>query len=73
VTTYFSGMAVPQAVIRFKQGFGRLICTRQYRGVVVVLDTRLLTRAYGKKFLASLPPLDVYAAPVQDVARTVGV
>ncbi|HAG07669.1 MAG TPA: DNA polymerase III subunit epsilon, partial [Peptococcaceae bacterium] len=65
---HFSRMAVPQAVIRFKQGFGRLIRTRQDRGVVVILDTRLLTRSYGKKFLASLPPLAVYAAPVQKVA-----
>ncbi|MGQ9712274.1 MAG: helicase C-terminal domain-containing protein [Desulfotomaculales bacterium] len=65
---HFSRMAVPQAVIRFKQGFGRLIRTRQDRGVVVVLDTRLLTRSYGKKFLASLPPLAVYVAPVQEVA-----
>ena len=45
---------VPQAIISFKQGFGRLIRTRTDRGVVVVLDGRLLVRAYGQRFFRSL-------------------
>jgi DNA polymerase-3 subunit epsilon/ATP-dependent DNA helicase DinG len=46
---------VPEAVLRFLQGFGRLIRTRQDRGVVAVFDRRLLTKSYGPAFLDSLP------------------
>jgi DNA polymerase-3 subunit epsilon/ATP-dependent DNA helicase DinG len=46
---------VPEAVLRFLQGFGRLIRTRHDRGVVVVFDRRLLTKSYGPSFLDSLP------------------
>ncbi|MBI3764700.1 MAG: DEAD/DEAH box helicase [Chloroflexi bacterium] len=47
---------VPEAVLRFRQGFGRLIRTQTDRGVVAVFDRRLLTKQYGRQFLASLPP-----------------
>jgi DNA polymerase-3 subunit epsilon/ATP-dependent DNA helicase DinG len=46
---------VPEAVLRFLQGFGRLIRTRSDRGVVAVFDKRLLTKSYGLAFLDSLP------------------
>lgn len=46
---------VPEAVIKLKQGFGRLIRSRSDRGIVVVLDPRLLTKPYGRTFLNSLP------------------
>jgi DNA polymerase-3 subunit epsilon/ATP-dependent DNA helicase DinG len=46
---------VPEAVLRFLQGFGRLIRTRTDRGVVAVFDKRLLTKSYGPAFLDSLP------------------
>jgi len=46
---------LPNAIIRFKQGFGRLIRSGTDRGVVVVLDKRVLDRSYGRHFLASLP------------------
>lgn len=46
---------IPEAVVGFKQGFGRLIRTRTDRGVVFVLDTRILTRAYGRRFFRSVP------------------
>jgi ATP-dependent DNA helicase DinG len=46
---------VPQAVIKLKQGFGRLIRTRTDTGLVVILDPRLLTKGYGKTFLQALP------------------
>jgi ATP-dependent DNA helicase DinG len=46
---------VPDAVLRFLQGFGRLIRTRRDRGVVAVFDKRLLTKSYGPAFLDSLP------------------
>ncbi|MFN8590020.1 MAG: helicase C-terminal domain-containing protein [Thermomicrobiales bacterium] len=55
----FAGYAVPQAVLRFKQGFGRLIRTSQDRGVCAVLDRRILTKRYGATFLQSLPDCTV--------------
>ena len=46
---------LPQAVIRFKQGFGRLIRRTSDHGVIVVCDSRLLTKSYGATFLRSIP------------------
>ena len=46
---------VPEAVIKLKQGFGRLIRTKTDRGIVVILDPRVLTKPYGRTFLNSLP------------------
>lgn len=51
----FADDALPRAVLRFKQGFGRLIRTARDCGQVVVLDPRLVTARYGKRFLAALP------------------
>lgn len=51
----FMQMSVPQAVIRFKQGFGRLVRTAEDRGIVIVYDTRVIESYYGKYFLYSLP------------------
>jgi ATP-dependent DNA helicase DinG len=48
-------LSVPQAVIRFKQGFGRLIRSCSDRGFVVILDGRILNKSYGRQFLRSLP------------------
>jgi ATP-dependent DNA helicase DinG len=51
----FMKLSVPQAVIRFKQGFGRLVRTANDRGIVIVYDTRVIESYYGKYFLYSLP------------------
>jgi ATP-dependent DNA helicase DinG len=51
----FFDYQVPQAVIKLKQGFGRLIRTRTDTGMVVILDPRLLTKGYGRAFLDALP------------------
>jgi ATP-dependent DNA helicase DinG len=51
----FTDYQVPQAVIKLKQGFGRLIRTQRDTGMVVILDSRLLTKAYGQLFLEALP------------------
>ncbi len=59
----FGEYAVPQAVLRLKQGFGRLIRSRTDRGVVIVLDRRIVTRFYGQVFLRSLPPCSVKQGP----------
>jgi hypothetical protein len=52
----FRDDALPRAVIRFKQGFGRLIRSAGDRGRVVVLDPRILTTGYGRAFLEAVPP-----------------
>jgi len=46
---------VPEAIIRLKQGFGRLIRSKSDRGIVAILDPRVLTKPYGRTFLSSLP------------------
>ena len=51
----FEEYALPQAILKFRQGFGRLIRTRTDRGVVAVLDQRILTRRYGSLLLSALP------------------
>ena len=51
----FYDYSVPCAVLKFKQGFGRLIRSKSDRGVVLVADSRLLKKAYGRVFLQSLP------------------
>jgi ATP-dependent DNA helicase DinG len=51
----FFDYQVPQAVIKLKQGFGRLIRTCSDTGLVVILDPRLLTKGYGRTFRAALP------------------
>jgi Rad3-related DNA helicase len=50
---------VPEAVIKLKQGFGRLIRTKTDRGIVVILDPRVRTKRYGRVFLESLPDCGV--------------
>jgi ATP-dependent DNA helicase DinG len=51
----FSHYTLPEAVINFRQGFGRLIRSRSDTGVVIVTDRRLVTKGYGRAFLNSLP------------------
>jgi ATP-dependent DNA helicase DinG len=53
----FFQYSVPMAVIKFKQGFGRLIRSREDTGVVVVFDRRIVTKRYGRVFLQSLPDI----------------
>lgn len=52
----FRQISIPQAQIRLKQGFGRLLRTADDRGVVAILDGRLWTKGYGRELLADLPP-----------------
>ena len=55
----FMTYTVPQAVIKFKQGFGRLIRSKEDRGAVLILDSRVLTKNYGKVFLTALHGVQV--------------
>jgi ATP-dependent DNA helicase DinG len=52
----FAEYSVPSAAITLKQGFGRLLRTQDDAGVVAILDRRIVTKGYGKRLLASLPP-----------------
>ncbi len=51
----FDEYSVPDAILRFRQGFGRLIRTKTDRGIVTVFDNRLLTKNYGSRFIEALP------------------
>jgi ATP-dependent DNA helicase DinG len=55
----FAEYQLPEAIILFKQGFGRLIRSKTDSGFVVVLDHRIVTKPYGRQFLHSLPDLEV--------------
>jgi len=59
----FADYALPEAVLRLKQGFGRLIRTSTDTGVVVILDSRVLQRSYGRVFLKALPECEVQVDP----------
>ncbi len=52
----FMEYTIPNAIVKFKQGFGRLIRNKNDRGCIVCLDSRLVNKGYGKLFLNSLPP-----------------
>ena len=55
----FMDYSLPEAILRLKQGFGRLIRNKNDKGIIVILDTRIITKPYGKMFLNSLPDCDV--------------
>jgi len=65
----FGQYAVPQTVLRFRQGFGRLIRSKTDRGIVVVLDKRVLTKYYGSVFIDSLPECTIQQGSVQELPR----
>lgn len=67
---HFNDYAVPEAILQFRQGFGRLIRTKTDRGVVIVMDGRISTRGYGAAFLDSLPDCTIKSAPLMDIAVT---
>ena len=52
----FTDYQIPDAIIRLKQGFGRLLRSQSDRGILCLLDNRIARKAYGKMFLESLPP-----------------
>ena len=64
----FDEYQVPLAILTLLQGLGRLIRHRQDRGILAVLDPRLRTMGYGRRFLASLPPAPVTQS-MEDVRR----
>ncbi|MBI5563574.1 MAG: DEAD/DEAH box helicase [Chloroflexi bacterium] len=65
----FMEYSVPDAILKFRQGFGRLIRTKTDRGIVAVFDKRLLTKQYGQTFLQSLPDCTIRRGPYADLAK----
>lgn len=65
----FMEYAVPDAVLRFRQGFGRLIRTKTDRGVVALFDNRVITKRYGRVFLDSLPGCTVRRGPLEQLPQ----
>lgn len=67
----FKHLHLPEAVIRFKQGFGRLIRSKNDSGVVILLDERILNKKYGKTFIKSLPILSYFQGSSEKVISQV--
>jgi ATP-dependent DNA helicase DinG len=65
----FDQYTVPEAILRFRQGFGRLIRTKSDRGVVAVFDRRILTKRYGAAFVDSLPNCNRHVGPMVDLPK----
>lgn len=63
----FQEYSLPQAVLRFRQGFGRLIRSKRDRGAVLITDRRVFERRYGATFLGGLPTDQVQVAPSKEV------
>jgi ATP-dependent DNA helicase DinG len=63
----FDEYSLPEAILRFRQGFGRLIRTKSDRGVVVVLDRRIRSKSYGRAFLESIPTCTVRTGPLAEL------
>lgn len=62
---------LPQAILKFRQGVGRLIRSRNDRGVLLICDRRLLEKRYGKDFLKALPNCSMHDAPIVQLTREV--
>lgn len=67
----FSDYSLPEAVIRFKQGFGRLIRTKTDRGFIFIFDRRLVTTRYGKAFLDSIPKIPVEKRNIGEIVEII--
>ncbi len=63
----FNDYAVPEAILRFRQGFGRLIRSSTDRGVVAVFDSRIIKKSYGQTFLTSLPDCEIVQGKLEDL------
>lgn len=55
----FIQLSIPEAIIKFRQGVGRLIRSKTDKGIISLLDSRLVSKPYGRNFMAALPPAPV--------------
>lgn len=67
----FYSYSLPEALLRFRQGFGRLIRTSTDRGVLVVLDRRIMTSKYGVEFQKALPPVKWEEVSISEMATII--
>ena len=65
----FHEYSIPEAILTFRQGFGRLIRTQFGRGIVVVLDRRVLSKKYGRLFIESLPTCKLIGGPISELPK----
>lgn len=65
----FRNYAVPDAILRFRQGFGRLIRSTSDRGVVTIFDSRVINKGYGMQFLDALPDCTTRTGPLADLPK----
>lgn len=65
----FSEYSLPEAILRFRQGFGRLIRTQSDRGVVAIFDRRIMTKRYGHLFTESLPICTAKTGPISELPQ----
>lgn len=65
----FKDYSIPQAVLRFRQGIGRLIRNKEDKGAIVVLDRRITGRSYGQSFLQSIPPCTLKPSSLSAVGQ----
>jgi len=66
----FFELTLPQAIVRLRQGYGRLIRRRDDRGAVVILDPRIETARYGMRFMRSLPPARRVRGPLGELSMS---
>ena len=66
----FNQYSIPEAILRFRQGFGRLIRTQSDRGVVAIMDKRILTKRYGRMFIDSLPTCTVQVGSLAQLPKS---
>ncbi len=67
----FRDYTLPDAIIRFRQGFGRLIRRSTDRGIIVILDSRIWRKEYGNAFLESLPQCTTRLAPLTNLSEEI--
>ncbi|MEH6994617.1 ATP-dependent DNA helicase DinG [Neobacillus drentensis] len=67
----FTEYSLPEAILRFKQGFGRLIRSDKDRGIMVVFDKRIITAKYGKDFLKSIPPVPMKKGNIDELVEII--
>ncbi len=65
----FGQYQIPEAILKFRQGFGRLIRTSSDRGVVAIFDRRVMTKMYGKLFIGSLPQCTLRQGTINDLPK----
>ena len=65
----FAAYSLPQAILKFRQGCGRLIRSVDDWGAIIILDKRLLSKGYGKEFINSLPKQPIIRKPLAEVCQ----